>query len=173
MTKPYKVEGEEETLKLSAPRLDALERLYVRSYLSSLSHIEAHRVVEPSLKSHSNDNKYSKRANVQFHISSQLQTRAESISINPEKIMERLWIEATLEGKGSNQNARVAALQILGKQLGMFQEKKEDIKPIFTIVNYGNAIEKLEDKSLPSEITNTSIVSDIDIIDSINYNEEL
>lgn len=131
------IEEKSKEVSLSSPRLDALEKLYVRSYLHTLSHIEAHRTVEPTLKNHHNDNKYSRRANVQFHISSALQVKAEALAITPSLIMERLYHEATSYGQGTNQNARIQALNILGKQLGLFQEKvNESSAPIINIVHY-------------------------------------
>jgi hypothetical protein len=164
---------ESTSLTLSSPRLDAIEKLYVRTYLSTLSHKKAHEAVEPTLKNHHNTNKYSIRENILFHISSLLQTKAEAIAITPEKIMERLWYEATLDGGKTNQTARIQALQILGKQLGMFQDKKEDYKPVFNIISYGSP------SSLPSSITaesnldsTTLIASDLNI-ESDAYNEDL
>jgi hypothetical protein len=150
---------------LSSPRLDPVEKLYVRAYLSSLSHIQAHRVAEPSLKNHSNSNKFSDRENIQFHISLHLQTKAESLDISTDKIMERLWYEATLEGGKTNQTARIQALQILGKQLGMFQDKKEEYRPVFNIIQYGN------NKHLDSATSSNTIESIGDIDDKQPINQ--
>lgn len=40
-------------------------------------------------------------------------------------ILERLWIEATREGKGSNHNGRIQALVYLGKHIGMWEDKSK------------------------------------------------
>ena len=151
-------------VNLKAPKLDAIERLYVRAYLHSLSHIKAHRAVDPELKTHSNTNKYSERSNVQFHINLALQERAESLSLTPEVILDRLFHEATSYGQGTNQNARIMALQILGKHLGMFQEKKEEHSsaPIFNIVNYNQGIPHLEMKDNVPELKIEQVVKSID-----------
>ena len=160
---------------LSSPRLDALEKLYVKSYLHTLSHIEAHRTVDPTKKSHSNDNIYSRRANVQFYISKALQNRAEALEINPSKIMELLYHEATSYGQGTNQNARIQALNILGKQLGLFQEKaNESSAPIINIVHYQHSATQptIEHK----EATTTEVKSEVKLpvnihIDSFSTEE--
>ena len=132
-------EDQEEIKSIRAPRLDAIEKLYVRSYLSTLSHAKAYATVKPGLasyKSYEKDNQFSRRDNVQFHIALSLQEKAESLTISPELILEKLLKEALREGSGSNHAARIQALGLLGKHFGMFQEKKEDLKPVFNIINY-------------------------------------
>ena len=154
----------EEIVSLSAPKLSALDKLYVRAYLNTLDHVKAHRVVAPSLKSHHENNPFSRKESVQFHISLALQEKMEAISITPEVIIEKLFKEATREGYGSNHAARVTALSFLGKQFGLFQEKKESTVPIINIISYSNdpmkqvsteapvLLEDLEDSSLPNNI---------------------
>lgn len=134
-----------EIVSISSPKLSALDKLYVRAYLSTLDHIKAHKVVQPSLSQHKSDNIFSRKEAVQFHISLALQEQLESLSLSPEKIVNRLYKEATREGGGSNHAARVTALTVLGKHLGMFQEKKESTTPIINIINYSPS-EPLETK---------------------------
>jgi hypothetical protein len=138
-----------EIVAIRTPRLDPLEKLYVRTYLSTHSHPKAHSAVTPNLKNPKEDNPYSRRDNVQFHISLALQERAESLLITPDLIVEKLYKEAIREGAGSNHAARIQALTQLGKHFGMFQEKKEDTTPIFNIINYSSEpikIEHIEEK---------------------------
>lgn len=47
-------------------------------------------------------------------------TRSERTGIAADEVVERLWREATLEGKGASHSARVSALGLLGKHLGLF-----------------------------------------------------
>jgi hypothetical protein len=156
-----------EVVSLSSPRLNALEKLYVRSYLSHLSHAKAYEVVKPGLKNYSNSNPYSERENVKFHISLKLQEQAEALCLSPEVILTQLYKEATREGNGSNHAARIQALQILGKHLGLFSEKKADVSHTIQIVNYGGEVNvskedvdisevEEEDFSLPDNISLTS-----------------
>lgn len=136
-------------VRVSAPKLSHLDKLYVRAFLSSLSHVEAHKVVAPSLKNHHANNQFSKKEAVQFHISLALQEKLEALSLTPDLIIAKLYKEATREGGGSNHAARVTALTTLGKQLGMFQEKKESLVPIINIISYS------DNTSLPSKISDT------------------
>lgn len=131
---------------VSSPTLTPEERLYVRAYMSSLSHKEAHATVCPSLKSHSNTNPFTKRDNVMFYINRELMERAEALSLNPDRIMQLMYKEATREGKGSQHAARVQAITLLGKQLGMFkdQDKQQDYKPVINIINYNPTSGKVE-----------------------------
>jgi hypothetical protein len=165
--------NEEKTkeISLSSPRLDALEKLYVKAYLHTLSHIEAHRTTDPTKKVHSNDNIYSRRANVQFYISKALQNRAEALDINPSKIMELLYHEATSYGSGTNQTARIQALNILGKQLGLFQEKvNESTAPIINIVHYQHPTMNKPNDSTSSNIPLPVVTSSDSKTPTININ---
>lgn len=157
-------------VSLSSPRLNALEKLYVRTYLSTLSHPKAHEAVSPGLTKYKTDNPYSSRENVKFHISLKLQEKAEALSLNPEVILTQLYKEATREGAGSNHTARIQALQILGKHLGMFVEKKEDTQHVINIINYGSQDikeieiikEPVEDKVQELSIDDTIIIEKYD-----------
>jgi len=87
-------------------------------------------------------------------------------------ITEALWKEATLEGRGSNQIARIKALELLGKHIGMFKEKKEikekDGGTVFNIVNYSTPqsplltekqeklLESVKDPELLGELSQTT-----------------
>lgn len=148
-------EEQGEVVSLSTPRLNALEKLYVRTYLHTLSHIKAHKAVAPSLASHSNDNTYSRKDSVQFHINLVLQEKAEALTISPEVVLERLWKEGIREGAGSNHAARIQALVQLGKHLGMFVEKKESTAHTFNIITYSDPKEekiKVEVEKVNNEI---------------------
>jgi hypothetical protein len=158
---------ESEVVSFSSPRLNALEKLYVRTYLSTLSHPKAYEAVNPGLKVYHISNPYSNRENVKFHISLKLQEQAEALSLTPEIILTQLFKEATREGNGSNHAARIQALQILGKHLGMFVEKKADVSHTIQIINYGSneievtskteQIETLEDNSEEYQSLNIKI----------------
>lgn len=130
-----------EVKSFSTPRLDAKDRLYVRVYLSTLSHSQAHSAVVPGLKHPKEDNPFSRKESIQFHISSALQDRADSMGLSPELILEKLYKEATREGAGSNHAARIQALTQLGKHFGLFQDKKESTGHTFNIINYGTGEE--------------------------------
>ena len=137
-------EDKEIFLELKAPKLDSVEKLYVRSYLSKLSHSYAHSVVSPGIKHPKEDNPYSRRANVQFHIARSIQEKAEALEINAPLIIEKLYKEATREDRTASHSARINALTLLGKHLGLFQEKKEVEKHTFNIIHYSSPNDKVE-----------------------------
>jgi hypothetical protein len=145
MTTPDNTElsNDGEIKSFPTPRLDALEKLYVRTYLHTLSHPRAHEAISPGLAKYRIDNPYSRRENVQYHINLAIQEKTEALQIDPQKIIERLYHEALREGAGSNHSARIQALQLLGKQLGMFEEKEKGDVYHINVVNY-SPIETLE-----------------------------
>jgi hypothetical protein len=143
------MEDKEALTKFSLPRLDAKEKLYVKTYLHTLSHPDAYRAISPGLKKYKINNPYAIRENVKYHISLAIQNKMESLSLDPNRIIEKLYYEASREGNGSNHSARIQALNLLGKHLGMFsEEKKGDIYQI-NIVNY--TPEHIEDQTLMIE----------------------
>lgn len=153
-----------EVVSISSPRLSALEKLYTRTYLHTLSHPKAYEAVNPGLKTYHSDNPYSRKASVQFHIALTLQERAESLSITPESILEKLWKEGNREGSGSNHAARIQALTQLGKHLGMFVEKKESTAHTFNIITY-SPTEKKEESPEIVEVKPATETTDISFID--------
>lgn len=66
--------------------------------------------------------------------------------INEKVIVRKLWEEATREGMGSSQAARINALVWIGKHIGMWKEKSEerDTTPQIQIIQYGMDGEKVE-----------------------------
>ena len=159
------VEQEGEVKSYHAPRLNALEKLYVRAYLATHSHPRAHEAVVPGIKRPKEENHYSVRENVQFHINLGLQQQAEAFQLSPEKIIERLYIEAVREGPGSNHAARITALTQLGKHYGLFQDKQKEEKGFtFNIVNY----------SSPSSVNTISVDSlDPEVLEKLPEGIEL
>jgi len=145
------MEDNEEIKTFKPPKLDSLEKLYVRAYLSKLSHSYAHSVVSPGIKHPKEDNPFSRRHNVQFYISLALQEKMEAMELTPEKIIANLYKEAIREGRDASHSARIQALNILGKHLGLFTEKKEVEQFTFNIVNYSNEKLKVEEEKLEAE----------------------
>ena len=158
MTEETKDNGE--IVSFSTPRLTAVEKLYVRVYLSTLSHVSAHKAVAPTLKSHHHDNPFSRKESIQFHINLHLQEKLEAIQITPEIIIEKLFKEATREGAGSNHAARIQALTQLGKHVGLFAEKKEGNTHTFNIITYDDSI-KIEEVKDEEEKVEEEVNPDI------------
>ena len=153
------------TIVVKEPRLDAEEKLYVKAYLATLSHPRAHEALKPGLKKYKNKNLYSKRESVQYHINKQMILKMETMSLEADDILSLLLQEATRLGAGSSPTARVQALSLLGKQLGLFRDKEiEKDNTSFTIINYSDApisikqkeevkqVEEIKEKPLPNSL---------------------
>jgi phage terminase small subunit len=162
-----KNEQQGEVVSFSSPRLTPLDKLYVRVYLSTLSHTKAYEQVNPGLKKYHEDNPFSRKENIKFHISLALQEKADALCLSPELIIEKLYKEATREGAGSNHAARIQALTQLGKHFGMFQEKKETNAHTFNIINYGTieSVESVEPLSLEENEPLSALPSNIILTD--------
>ena len=162
--KPKEVDVTDSILPFKEPRLTPDERLYVESYFISFSHAKAHESISPGHKKYQNKNTYSKRESVQYHINKKTIKKASAIALESDTIMDLLLQEATRLGNGSSPTARVQALQLLGKQLGLFEEKKDEKEAItFNLVSYGSAevlkVEKVEEKVIESEPLETPGIS--------------
>jgi hypothetical protein len=162
----------DEIKSFPTPRLDALEKLYVRTYLHTLSHPRAHEAISPGLAKYRIDNPYSRRENVQYHINLAIQEKTEALQIDPQKIIERLYHEALREGAGSNHSARIQALQLLGKQLGMFEEKEKGDVYHINVVNY-SPIETLEVEGTPESNVETELLVEDKTISNIKDEEAI
>jgi len=153
----------EKEMTFKEPRLNAEERLYLEAYLSTLDHSKAYRALKPNLKHSPSDNPYSRRENLQYHINKQLIEKTRAIALDKDDILSLLLSEA--KNMKSAANARVQALNLLGKHLGLFEEVKEKDEIHFNIVNYTSGsdetkitkevkvkekIESLEEEELPS-----------------------
>lgn len=131
-----------EIKSFSTPRLTPEDKLYVKAYLSTLSHSKAYEVLKPGLssyKQYASSNQFSRKESVKFHIASALQEKADALSLSPEIILEKLYKEATREGSGSNHAARIQALTQLGKHFGLFEDKKKEEAYTFNIINYNSS----------------------------------
>lgn len=75
--------------------------------------------------------------------------------LNEKTIIQRLWQEATREGMGSSQAARINALVWIGKHLGMWKEKHEekDTTPQIQIIQYG-----LKEEEVKKELNKPEVV---------------
>ena len=110
------------------------------------------------------------RVAVQEEIDKRNESRASKFAVTELDVLEGLYREATLEGKGSTQNGRINAWVSIGKHLGMFQEKKQlaaNQGNTINIMNY-NTGEVKTDKEVEGEVLQaTKDVSDADIVEGV------
>jgi hypothetical protein len=57
-----------------------------------------------------------------------MQERSERTQISADYVIQRLKEEAEYEGEGSCPVARVKALELLGKHVGMFQDRQQTVE---------------------------------------------
>jgi len=142
------------TILVSEPTLNGLEEIYVRSYLSTLSHGKAYQITTDSNNSNNNNNKYSKQENIKYHIRKSLQSKYEALSLDPDKILTLLYEEATFKGENSSHGSRITAITLLGKHLGMFVDKKEEKNITYNLINYEGTSNPVEpSKEVKEELT--------------------
>lgn len=161
------------TLKsFSIPRLTPEEKLYLRVYLHTLSHAKAYEAVKPGLKGYTcynnDNNQFSRRESLKYHISLGLQEKSEALTLNKDMVLERLYKEALREGAGSNHAARIQALTLLGKHLGLFEEKREDNSFTFNVINYSSepvALEKKEESLIEEPSLSTQELNDVEFLE--------
>jgi hypothetical protein len=66
-----------------------------------------------------------KKPEVQEALAQLREERSRQIQLSGREVIERLWEEATRQGEGSSQAARVRALQLLGMHFGLFASRVE------------------------------------------------
>jgi len=100
--------------------LNPKQQAFVREYLVDLNASAAYRragytsgnadVNGPRLLGH---------AGIQAALESAMQARAEKVEVTAEQVLARLWLEANRQGKGASHAARIRALELVGRNVGM------------------------------------------------------
>lgn len=124
------------TVKL--PELEPDELIYFKTYLKTLSHLEAHRAAKPTLKKHSSNNPYFRSKKIQTYISSAMVQYCNEVDITPSAILELIYEEATNQDNPSS--SRLQALGLLARYAGLFEKEEKDPNTgtIINIINYNN-----------------------------------
>lgn len=159
-------------INVKEPRLSSEDKLYVEAYLSTLSHAKAFKLLKPASKGHNYLNSYSKKENILYHINKRILLKTKALSITSDDIIDLLLQEATRLGAGSSPTARVQALSLLGKQLGLFEEVSKKDNVTYNILNYKVDLDKKELKKNTNVnlLTNTKEVKLPDNIKIENFN---
>ena len=112
---------------------------------------------------------------VQHAIHSRMKDMSTAWWINEEVVMQELWKEAHETGRGASHAARINALVWMGKHIGMWQEKREEVdtRPNIQIIQYGATQEQVE-----KELNNPEVVANKDKVELpegvalIDYNDD-
>ncbi len=104
--------------------LSARQKAFVQYYIVSLNATQA--AVEAGYSS-----KYANRQGaqllarpkIQAAIQKAMKERIARVEVDQDYVIQRLKTEAELEGEGASHGARIKALELLGKHLGMFTDR--------------------------------------------------
>lgn len=142
--------------------LSAQERLFLDAYTGPANYNKM-KALDAAYPANINHKKVHKEAEANAilarpHVAHQLKLHQDSVSkkfhMSEEDILNRLWTEATREDDKAQHSARISALVWLGKHLGMFQEKKQEVSGpssvTYNVVNYSSAASIREEKEVSS-----------------------
>lgn len=103
-------------LALFANNFNATEAARQAGYAESTARLTGHRLI-------TNDN-------IKAAIAELQESNEEKHDITEGYVIDRLKMEAELYGEGSSHSARVKAVELLGKHIGMFQDQPKENDPI-------------------------------------------
>src|SRR5262245_25527010 len=106
---------------MATGNLTPKQQAFVREYLLDLNATAAAR--RAGYKDGNKGRQLVTKSNIAAAIQEAIQARGARAEIKADWVLEHLRYEATLEGKGSSPAARVKALELLGKHLGMFVDR--------------------------------------------------
>lgn len=161
------------------------EELFVEAFCgpANFNGTEAYRLANYSTKNKDSATSAAsdllKRPHVLKAIKERLEERKASFWLTEDVILQKLWEEANRTDKGSSHAARIQALVLLGKHIGMWQDKvkayEESSNVTYNIIQYNQ--EPLKEKVVAA-IEDHKITKDqADSIESFginltNYNED-
>lgn len=125
--------------------LSDMEQLFVEYYCTEANGnaTEAARMAGYSESSSKIAAKFLKKPKIAKAIDAWRESRRVHFRISPNKIMERMWEEANFFGDGATHAGRINALVNLGKQMGLFEQKKQEQAKetgnTYNIINYSQA----------------------------------
>lgn len=105
--------------------LTAKQQAFCREYLLDLNAAAARRAGYSEHTAEQQGSRLLSNAKVQAEIQRAMDDRAERAEVDADYVIERLKHEAEHSGKASSHSARVSALGLLGRHLGMFTDKVE------------------------------------------------
>lgn len=105
------------------PGLTPKQQRFVEEYLVDLNATQA--AIRAGFKHSDIGRQLITKNHVQKAIEAAKAKRSERTEITQEYVLDRLKREAELDGEGASHSARVSAVNLLGKHLGMFGDKLE------------------------------------------------
>jgi phage terminase small subunit len=100
--------------------LNPKQQAFVREYLVDLNASAAYR--RAGYKSGNADvcgPRLLGKAGIRAALESAMQERANRVEVTADQVLARLWLEANRQGKGASHAARIRALELVGRNVGM------------------------------------------------------
>jgi hypothetical protein len=104
------------------------QQRFVEFYFLNPNRVEAYQKAGYRARGHSAEvaaDRLLKKPAVQEALARLREERSRHVQLSGRDVIERLWEEATRQGEGSSQAARVRALQLLGEHFGLFAKRLE------------------------------------------------
>ena len=102
--------------KLLTPKKQA----FVREYLVDLNATQAAIRAGYSAKTaRSQGQRLLTNADIQSHLEAAMQVRADRVEVTADQVLAKLWLEAQRQGKGASHAARIRALELVGRHVGL------------------------------------------------------
>jgi phage terminase small subunit len=103
-------------MKLITPKQEA----FVREYLVDLNATKAaiRAGYSPKTAAQTGAENLTKPV-IQARIEAAMEERAQKVEVTAEQVLARLWLEANRQGKGASHAARIRALELVGRHVGL------------------------------------------------------
>jgi len=146
--------------KVIPKRFKPEEEIFIQEYINSptTSVVDIVKAVYPDIKSPKAKAKtLSSRDDIAYEIHRRQEILKYKVTYTQSDIIDRLWIEAK-DSESSNATARINALQLLGKHIGMFApENSAAKKKGGTTINVISYSKETEDKEIIQEVPQISV----------------
>ena len=108
---------------MAEKKLTPKQERFVQEYLVDLNATAA--AIRSGYKNHNIGRQLITKNNVSSAIRAEQEKRAKRVNVTQDYVLERLQLEAERNEENSSHAARVSALNLLGKHLGMFADKMQ------------------------------------------------
>ena len=100
--------------------LNPKQQAFVREYLIDLNASAAYRRAGyTSGNANVNGPRLLANAGITAALEAAMQARADRVEVTADQVLARLWLEANRQGKGASHAARIRALELVGRNVGM------------------------------------------------------
>jgi phage terminase small subunit len=149
------------------------EARFVEFYCTDANGVatEAARMAGYTSESARGAGKLLKKEHIARAIDAWRENRARRFRIAPNQILERMWEEANFFGDGATHAGRINALVNLGKQMGLFEQKKLDqaknVGNTYNIINYSDA------DPMTKKVTEAIKTKEKEVVEALEHQQDI